>query len=448
MLPSRQQKAQTAVELAVFGSILIFTLGVIINSVTTRGNEQQAAFRANRLALTLSFSSTASMKLAARSRTSVLIIEDRLTAASAKYGAVDRTPYMVQATATHSTNMFMPVDFGDDEDLPVLDVFVNGKHFTFTTSKFKTVTLPTGCPGGASSCPEWEGNCLGTEGCAKLYTVIDNHPLMERWCDDGLVNPIPCPVACSVSPVPGCNLSADERFDLDRNNLDGKPGDIVVPPAERKRFSWQWYLVMAAADFSNMAEGINLGENKNVEVDVDQDLKLEHIAKFVTSAGVITSVDVLDSQDGDIDLTHNDGDLGWQPGFTRDARVYTFVKTAGPGGGTYLQIDEGKLFSTSSDTRQYIRTVSKKDTIDMIERVFKVSNNTGNLCSPAGVSQQPAIEICAVTSDECFNPEENRSKTCFDIPNLMLFIRSRIQDFRGRKWITLTGEDPYLGFTR
>jgi len=134
MTSIKGQRAQTAVELAVFGAILIFVMGTIVSSAVSRGNQQQSVLKATRMALTMSYITSDTNKIASRNIASVIILEDRLTAASAKYGAIDRVPFLLQASGAHSSNMFMPVDFGDSEDIPVLDVFVNGKHFSFTTA--------------------------------------------------------------------------------------------------------------------------------------------------------------------------------------------------------------------------------------------------------------------------------------------------------------------------
>jgi len=432
MARTLKQKAQTAIELAVFGSILVFVLGVIIRSALIKNIEQQTQLRATRMALDLSYWKSESMTVASHNTTSLLVIEDRLTAASAKYGAVDRTPFMVQASGTHTANMMMPVDFNSTEDLPVMDVYVNGQHFTFSTVAFATKSLAA-----LEEFPD-----AGYEGVKKLYTIIDNHPKITRWCDDG-ASPlaVACPGAvCSSSLGPGCNLSGDERFDLARD------GTTVVPLSERERFSWQWYLV-AGWDESGGApapfgEGINVDAHKNVAVDVDGDLKMEQIESVVSDEGKITSVNIRDYQDGDIDTTFHDGDTGHKPGFTRDARIYTFVKDSGnPSEGTYLRIEEGKLYNTDD---QYIRTASKKDTIDVIERVFQLSNDTGNICS--GTTPVPPVEACGA----CFTTD-NITKTCMERYSgnpPVLFIRSRISDLRGRKWVTPTGSDPYVEFDR
>lgn len=388
-----KQKAQTAIELAVFGSILIFVLGVIVKSALIKSNEQQAKLRATRMALSLSYniSDPPQAQIASHNNASVLVIEDRLTAASAKYGAIDRSPFMVQASGSHTANLFMPVEYGDSGDLPMLDVYVNGKHFSFTTATFEPYVLSVD---------------------SKLYEIVDNHPLMRQngeWCDGSV-----------AYPCPDDNLSADKRFDLDRDGTSNVPAD------ERGRFSWQWKLVAAPEE--------------NISADVDGDLKLEQIEKVFSP----TSIGIRDFQNGDIDTTFGESDTGWKPGFTRDARVYTFVHDdTSSGGGTYLQVDEGKLYQTDGDDRQYIRTASKKDTIDVIERVFQLSNNTGRFCD--GTTGKGGVEVCAAAQGECYT-SANIARTCMDPSNKLLFIRSRIEDFRGRKWVTPTGDDPYVGF--
>ena len=576
------KKAQTALELAIFGSILIFVLGTIIRSSVNRSNQQHAFLKSTRMALSMSHKSTETKQIAGRNMATVLIVEDRLTTASSKYGALDRMPFMTQGSGIHSANLFMPVDFGDVVDLPVFDMFINGQHFAFTTAGFKSVELaipcaPGDCPGvpgctdvggtckgdkeGAYStdpaqCPgNWEPDCIQVDesttqmvpcagaspcpalpdcpnpdrcdasalamyevtvpgasysvGCAKLYAVVDNHPLIPEWCDHDGGGPIGrCPDDCSVTPGPGCNLSANERFDLDREDLDGLPGDVVVPPGERADFAWQWFMVMGVEENSlrsqrrfntftgsltgapgainnvsigtlNKAEGIVLpggeAKAKNSVLDVDCDLKNEVIMPYVEDVvspnsvdfrtGVITVIGVQDSQMGDVDFSYNSIDKLKgieQFGFTRDVRLYTYIKDdSSPDGGTYFEIDEGKLFTGSGDNRQFIRTASKKDQVDVIERVWRLSNNTGGYCELAG-----GVPTTTRTSDAAFNarygvpvnPVEvctasggcyesaNINLTCMDITYNIIFVRSRIQDLHGRKWVTDMGSDPYVNF--
>ncbi len=562
-------KAQTAAEVAVFGAILIFVIGLTVRHALDAGYAQNQNLKAMRLAMKMSYEASEGRTEASRNVATVLFIEDRLTADSAKYGAIDRTPYMISASATHNRNLFLPVDFGDNDDLPVMDVFVNGKHFVFTTSAFKKVVFGTvkyckdtcgpscsncstsvmvcsddGCMGWdnpetfveLSAGADWDVDCASktincsvvplycacastcdpfcmdcgptsTEqfvcgcanasctdctqsssqtftqsvGCSRLYTIIDNHPLIPEWCD-GVADM--CPVAC-----PSCNLTADERFDLDRNGVSDVMGDAL-----RKAFSWQWYLVMAVDEVTrgwggnvlslNKGEGITLERSdcesgcrssRNTAVDVDRDLKLEQVVQDTIQSdtnGIIASLGVIDAQDGDLDFSINDSDTKPQPGLTRNVSMYTFVRP-----GTYLQIKEGKLYSDAGDTRQYIRTTRKKDQIDLVEREFQLSNNTGRFCyngSPTDWANPPddlngnpivagvgnlsnPVEVCVnsrvANTPTCFSGP-NIDKTCMDQNDdpgnpyyLKIFIRSRIASRHGRKWVTPTDIDDYIDLT-
>jgi hypothetical protein len=534
------KSGQAAIELAVFGAILIFVLGVIIRSALNASYLQNQNLKAMRMAMSTSFRHSEGLAGggggagdASRNSASVLIVEDRLTANSAKYGAIDRTPFIFSGSATHSRNLFLPVDADEDFNMPVFDVFVNGIHFPFSTAKFKRVCLaetegecgvkdvdydefapvtwdplcatqcptsvalrPQGCP----ACPEEQlpgcptcvmcpagppgppctvpsptcppASCPVCEspsavGCARLYSRVPNHPLIEKWCDhDGgaLVNQ--CPVN---------NISADERFDLDRSGGPDVPGTQGTP---RSEFSWQWFAVMAFDEtrdakktFLNFAEGLTTSDNsQNLEVDIDGDIKTERIMEYseVLPAGVITKVIVMDFQEGDMDFSINDGDTKPRPGFTRDVEMRTYTRE-----GTYLLIDEGKLFN---DNRQYIRTAQKQDQIDIIMRFFQLSNDTGRFCYngvPTDWENPPVnpitgrpvvsgveglknpVEAC----NNCFTTA-NMSKTCMftgDLANLdengnlnprhpMIYVRSRIENRRGRKWVTDRGGDTNIDF--
>lgn len=570
------KKAQTAMELAVFGAILIFVIGAIVRQALSAGTTQNQSLRAMRQAMTTSYKYSSGLMglggddgTASHQSANILFIEDRLTADSAKYGAIDRTPTIVSASATYSRNLFLPVDAGEDFNLPIYDIFINGRHFPFTTANFKTINLAVSCQSaspcpiecdtdgdGAGNCeaaslgfyphPEllaanpngWEPDCLqadvettdncanecghiecvdtdgdgdpcesgitwsvtttSTIGCAKVYDVVFNHPGFLEWCDDD-ASGTPCPVSlCRDICNPGfCNaaagdcdaasavtfpenLTADERFDLDRD------GTTDVPAADRPDFSWQWFLVMGydadpsvstfksgffffgsgASSSSNVTRTLLRGEGivlegsdctddcaspQHVSVDVDGDLKREKImvdTKTVDDVtGIIKSFVVMDSQEGDLDFTRGDSDTGPDPGLTKDTKMYSFTRD-----GTYLLLEEGKLFAVSGDTSQYIRTAQKKDRIDLVERVIQLSNDTDRFCDingnlvPTGTSGWTdavpnPVEVCG----NCFT-SGNIQATCMDEANKLIFVRSRVVDRHGRKWITNTSGDDSVDF--
>ncbi len=443
-----KERAQTASELAIFGSILIFVLGMIVNQTVGFSYAQNHYLRAMRLAMKISYLYSEGLVKdtngeyidkngsGSRNNATVLLIEDRLTVDSGKYGAVDRAPQIINVSASHSRHFFEPFEDGDEEDAAIVDVFVNGKHFPLTTGRFKRVCLaetiekckynddgitPNGWDEWSPN--SWDSECAEVAsavgvfydyeafgvwscaydatpeivGCKNLYSVITNHPNSEDWCDGRDV----------ISPCL-TNLSANERFDLDRDGVTDVPEDPNDPQAEaiRQQFSWQWFRI----------KGINLLETsenpddrcrpivtlgpgeegmifdsdleidaKNILVDVDGDLKEEMIVKNsdTDSNAVMKNVTVWDSQDGDMDLTISDQETDKvRPGFTQDLVMYTRVKSPDINeaeSGTYLRIEQGKICNPSGDKQCY-RSVQKNDHVDIVERALQLSNNTNRFC--------------------------------------------------------------------
>jgi hypothetical protein len=580
----KQLNAQTAMELAVFGAILIFAVGIIVRQSLGTSYIQNQQLKAMRMAMTKSYSGSILNNEFSRNTSQIMYIEDRLTANSAKYGAIDRIPYIVSGAATYSKLLFMPYDYEEENTIPLFDMFVNGREFTFTTARYKSVDLTVGCA-NASPCPDqckgdctgdsrqvypdvscfannvrnwiWEcadysgrcgidacvtqssvtvggttyqncttccieadgdcnvitycyppdvdGNvlcvtyaasttftCSGTgtdsSGNALSFTCVaanpnattgvtttcteagggtftcDFPPEQEATgtCTSGTTTISNVSFTCSISEPTfsgkyGCvklyelvynygamdewdssGSDADDRFDLNRD------GPFDVPATERDGFAWQW----GPVDAINETDGDTTGNGivycgsrddcaksaENTEVDVDCDLKVETIMSMSPSSGSLSSVGVLDAQDGDMDFTWSENDINNKPrpGLTKDVRMYTRVW-----GGTYLLIEEGKLYDPY--TRQFIRTAQKNDQIDIIERVFQLSNDTGRFC-PGG-SPSNGVEAC----DDCFSAA-NISRICMDTANLLIFMRSRIVNLHGRKWITDTSDDSYVNF--
>ncbi len=348
------------------------------------------------------------------------------------------------------------------------------------------------CTAHVIGCVEFRTTAINVPACRLSPAKC---PVLPAWCDDT----IPC------SPN---NLPAEKRFDLDRDGIaDSTGGTIVVGSGISdvnrsgnyptwKEFSWQWYKVMnydevyaqgqdigAGATFdsygrqltySSMAslmtgEGFiwqdpahpsdeNAVQAKNIFIDVDGDLKRERIVGVSHENGspIPTTIMVIDNQDGDMDYTYNTRDyLNYKNNplnplykpkseITQDVKMYTFVNE-----GTYLLIEEGKLFGNG---RQYVRQTQKKDQIDLIERRIQLANDTGRFCS-GGVPRSRVdgmanpVEAC----NNCFS-SANIAKTCMDTGDLSanpprhpsIFVRSRIENKRGRRWVTDTSADQYI----
>lgn len=407
--------------MAVFGSVLIFVIGLIVSTNLQKGQLQQHSLRALRMALRTSFEYSENIRgqspggtggsngNASRNNASITFIEDRLSADSGKFGALNRTPLMIGSIGVHSRNLFMPIDADESYNIPRTDIYVNGVHFPFTVAGLKTVTFTYYDHDGDESLvpPPDPVTPRVTD---PLYSIVANHPLIPDW-------------------DPACAL-VGTCFDLDRDGIED------VPDAEKATFAWQWKAVYPT--------DVDIEGGENVSVDVDNDLYEERILSINEDQDVDgnplppSSAVVMDFNEGDID-----GSSYPPPGFESDSQMFTIIKP-----GTYLEIKEGKLYS-ADPTRQFISTASKKDSVDIIQRVFRLSNNTGRFCSTGGVLQGYLVEDGLPNPVEacnnCFDPA-NIEKTCMDTTNLLIFIRSRIQDLHGRKYVTNLEDDPYVSF--
>lgn len=443
------KKGQTAMELAVFGSIFIFVLGLIVRTALAYGYQQGQSLKAMRMAMRMSYMYSsgrmggAGDNNASRNSASVVIIEDRLNSSADKYGAVDRVPYMMSGSAVHSRNLFLDIDDGEDHSLSVSDYWINGIHFPFAAAKFRTVA------GFDASHPLWDPACATNTstglpvGCVVVYEKIPNHPGVSAW-------------------DPSCEIC----FDLDR---DGTPDVPDNPINVRPFFSWQWKRRHAFIEGTNPVIILNspnegILADQRFSSDVDGDGKEETVYSAVAGAtGAVTSMRVVDFQAGDVDTTWQDGDLDAdgdpipRPGLQRDTEVFTFLRGTRPGQeGTYARIEEGKLYAATPD-RQFIRTARKKDQVDIIQREIQLSNFDegrfcfrGNLANPPAVVENDAVpnpvERCVLRRNECFGA--NIPFTCLAIDDNYLFVRSRIADRRGHKWVTDTTDDDYVEFVR
>ncbi|OGX27567.1 MAG: hypothetical protein A3D10_06230 [Omnitrophica WOR_2 bacterium RIFCSPHIGHO2_02_FULL_48_11] len=479
----RSRLAQAAVELAVFGGIVIFVLSLMVRQAYQSNLAQNQALKIMRMAMAESYK-TSEKGSPARNTATIIVVEDRITPNAEKYGATSRTPFVLSGTGTHTRNLFMPPDFGILTELPRFDMYINGQHFVFTLAGYKSVgeldnPTPSYWSGGGTNHPDWDPYCayryemntttnnvdiLRYVGCRRFYRIVPNYVQdikVDKFCCQDPAAPVPgCAKTCDATK----NLTAEKRFDLNRDPLNNPPNDIV-PPLVRPQFAWQWYLVKGFNPKRAKKQGlsrtrfkVNYGDvvslpGTNVSLDVDLDLKEEIILKDDHDApgrtGVLQQVDVLDSQEGDIDLTGTLPASGRRVGLQDAMQMFSFTKD-----GTYLLLEEGQLFTT--DTRRFIRHVQKRDRLDIVQRTIQLSNDTGRYCDPATglpraeldggtyLASPNPVEVCAngmVGNENCFIPAFI-DKTCMDRPSRVIYVRSRIKDEGGRKWVTPIQQIP------
>ncbi|HBG60750.1 MAG: hypothetical protein A2Y03_04615 [Omnitrophica WOR_2 bacterium GWF2_38_59] len=432
-----KESGQTAMELAVFGSIFIFTMGLIVRTALGYGYQQGQTLKAMRMAMRMSYMYSSGQmgshgdNNASRNSATVVLIEDRLTSSSAKYGTVDRVPYMLSGAATHSRNLFLNIDSNEDFSLSVVDYWINGQRFPFSNARFINVPLNNGNP-------NWDPMCARTAagaiiGCVAVYEKIPNHDGIDDW-----------------------DAGCDVCFDLNRDGTSDE-----VPAALRPVFSWQWkvrYAFETKAGGATLLPGRIAMETEQVSYDVDGDYQEETVysSNGSDADGVITSLHVIDYQEGDLDSSWQPGDPGEQPGIQRDTEVFTFLRGQRPGEeGTYAIVEEGRLYAATPG-RQFIRTAKKKDQVDIIQREIQLSNFIdGRFCNadlsvPAFIGDDTSVtnpvEVCVRTRQACFGG--NMPFTCMAIDDRYIFVRSRIADRRGHKWVTDTTDEPYVEFMR
>jgi hypothetical protein len=430
---TRKKLAQTLTELAVFGSVLIFVIGTTVRLSMGYGYAQNNNLKAMRMAMGESFRYSHGLKGvggdgdASRNIATVIIVEDRLTSDSAKYSALDRAQQLAMGSATHSRNLFMPVEAGEYYQMPAVDMYINGVYIALSTAKLVTVELTK----KDSDEKEWNEDCK----CRYIYEKIPNHPNFDY-------NPYPS------------ETTTFHRFDLSRDGKNIVPNDDEL----RLKFSWQWRQFKATEGSMEV----------NQSYDVDGDLKEEGIMKIHTKGSRIKKVEVMDLQEGDVDASFNSYDakeLGQlQTGLTREVMLYNYAKKPNAGKdreGTFLQVEEGRLV----DKHQITRSVTRKDTVDVISRRIRLANDTGIWCTGDG----SGVPVSYANSSGYFNgmkknPVEacgdclgaNFDKTCFEKADetyyaklggeektyYSLYVRSRIKDRRGRKWVTNVSKDP------
>ncbi|MBI4308988.1 MAG: hypothetical protein HY591_01510 [Candidatus Omnitrophica bacterium] len=464
--PPRGSSGQAATELAVFGAVLIFLIGGIVRSSVSTSYQQNQQLKAMRLALLKSYQGTArDSKYAGRNSVSVLYIEDRLSPDLGKYGSMERVPFMAQGSGTMSNMLNYPLDAADyqkPQNIPVMDVYINGKYFKFTTARLMTKKTSDRVPGvlnppagystsyPAASTPSknglsrfggWDFRCqcdaATCYGCPVFYSARAN------------------PDKCKVDTDPMCkapeSLSESEQFDLNRNDdfSDDPPASAVSGRAGRADMIWKWKGVRAVKD--NIE--INRKDGVYPMYDVDNDGQEEKIYDDALydspplAKGIIKSVTVLDFQDGDLNMFTDNFSPGLQPGLQKTTAVYTRTKE-----GTYLQIKEGKLYNPESGV--FVRSAGSKDQAEIIQRMFQLSMDTGRFCDGAGSPRDcpdgrgpdgkcvegyaNPVEACVIDpspAQSCFTPDKVKL-TCFDQRTKMLYVRSRILDKSGSFWKT------------
>ncbi len=569
MLNDDNKTAQAALELAIFGAILIFILGSIVRAAIGNSYGQNENFKAMRMALLASWKGTESatgpgaLANISHNNASILIVEDRLSPDYSKYGDIDRNPYVAQGSGTFTYNLDYPWQPGIDDPshlVPIMDIWINGQHFPMTTAQFRANVPITrtacGSDGPYTTYPltpaqciqnqclrnarEWAGGTVTagqfnaivpvsgfstatgasmTQFGQDIFTALKNLNIIgslpaaqDPWtgvvlpglpslpsnftindpnvgtvalsqaqinavqnilnaargqyklfftrvpngipqfnpdppgdcsgpnnalCSSMVLPAISCPAGINPSNGTCSNQNGDMQYDLNRNG-DYAAVDTQFPPGGPLRgyIGWQW---AASPATSASAIGLDTGSNQFPTYDIDGRLKEVTVYGLTQNRDGTPVVTFEDLQNGDIDSSWDINSCGPKPGLQTNMQIFTFTMQ-----GTYLEIREGKLYNPENDA--FVRNITKRDTIDLIQRVIQLSNNTGDFCNGAapqavvnGSPDRNPVEVCVAqnSQDTCFS-NANITRTCFDANDNRMFVRTRLLDQRGHAWITDT----------
>lgn len=494
----RNKTAQAVTELTIFGAILIFVIGSILRNSVELGLNQNQSLKAMRWALLQSLQGVRNVNKS-RDSANVIFVEDRLSPDASKFGSLERLPLAQTGAGTFSNTLFMPTDWLEHHNIPVTDMFVNGVHFVLSSAKFIVYDIRID-PGNANQVRVWD----------LTHNIIKYYPKSGNW-NDGCAAGGGCPIFYTLLPsnsaefCPGvcadATINMNQRFDLNRNN--DYTDDVAA--ATRPLMSWQWKVkrgLVSELDIDDengkfpqfdvdvdrkeetiyaanpnslwdkvagvytvqqgneplVSPAVNMAAleaaSSVVWIDVIDPVSGAVIGQEMAPRDVVQQLYVLDYQKGDYDGGVDDSDLlasgqtAMERGLLRASSVYTQTKD-----GTFLEINEGRAYVPGYVAGQeYVRSVNKKDTIDVISRIFQLDNNTGRYCGtrsglrwatigniPGGLPNpvQYCVDTVTFPGVTCFT-NVTAGATCFDAGTNKLFIRSRVEDKSGRKWVTQT----------
>lgn len=202
-----KRHGQAAIELAIFGVVLIFVLGTIVRAAFSNSYYQNQTLKAMRKALRMSYlgSSSGGDRLATpnvglkRTQASLFFVEDRLSPDVSKYGSMDRSPITASGSGTFTFQLMNAVDIEwakQSKNWPVTDMYINGQHFVFTTASWvdKRIIKPTSYAFCKRYIEPSPSNCKNSSSCGPppLIPKSDirgpytydryNPPLTQREC--------------------------------------------------------------------------------------------------------------------------------------------------------------------------------------------------------------------------------------------------------------------------
>jgi hypothetical protein len=431
--------AQSVIELTVFGAVLIFLIGGIAMNYIGASFQQDSQLKAMRIALAKSYASSKSGS-AARTGASYFLLEDRLSGEFGKYGSQDRQPITASGSGMFSAQVMRSLDWGEVDHLPLMDVQINGQTFVMTTAAFvkHVIALDKGIarvPWNQKNFnnPAKDFGCNDVEQALSTYKINDVAALdrMKREYDKEWF--FFRSIVYNDPKFFDYGADAQKLFDMLR---DGDYLNDIKPPHDNGDPYWRWEKASLATVRQEIDEGKDSGAFPSY--DIDGDLMEENVFALEEcgcgTSGRTVIASVLDSNMGDMDnsRTFEELPLTKRPGLTSDMSINTWTRDK-DGNATSLDVLEGRSYSADRTTPVNISEL-KKHQYDIVERIYQL--NPDMLYPNEFIERNKASIEQWCASDNCCAKSENANYTCFDKKNKRLYIRSRLSDKRGNKWMT------------
>ena len=292
-----KKSGQAIIEIAIFGAIVIFLMGVILRTHLSVSHTQDHQVKAMKMALQMSDQNSMGLggktTNSSRNSSSIIFIEDRLSPDLNKFNTIDRSPMLASGSGSMTNRLMYNVEFNDYDspngkteykkifdtvtyNLPIEDIFINGQHIPLTVAAYVFRTLYN----SSDTCPnDYMGNfAVGStltqehgpeyHRCLRQQAEIDTNPATPPHVSKcpGSQNGDHCFYGMEVNGTVQFGFNATNvslgpsgatgGWDLLRNDWDNTcetsratvltadcPNFLAqdnVAPGMEENFSWQW----------------------------------------------------------------------------------------------------------------------------------------------------------------------------------------------------------------
>ncbi len=475
---AESQRAQAVLELAIFGAILIFLIGSLIQQGASASYQQNFQLQSMRRALLKSYQTSYGLTTdphkgriitkdgnSSRNNASFLILEDRLSPAVTRYGVLDRQPIMIMGGGSMTNRLYNISDWDQlKDDIPVMDMKINGQAFKFKNAATIVYRVKRHADGSVEM---FRISNVGWEQYMNLWMTL-------RHVDDYLMNN-----KSEALKEMEEGLRYRDCSEASSGSPFTPPGDVNTARVQREWNSWHHYALYASIQ-KNVASATDTSDKTSwafVTANGNGDTNLPRspgwtLPQGVNAGLVIWKWRVVSPEDA---MSEIDWDKGEFPGFDIDGdmqeEVVYHITKYNPGGnknsngtcngdqiydlgvmdysigemnsgsntpispedevgvkrdthiysitenGTAMEVREGATFVGS---QKLTTSFANKRQYDIISRAVQLNRNMvceNTLCNPSykGFSDDPAVQNELVRCDSSQITSNNVASCCAEM---------------------------------